>query len=71
METIHLISRTFIDSDTGIKCEVDEATKKVSLTTGIGSGSRRFERAEFVFKDSKPETVIKVAESFIRLMKNI
>lgn len=67
-----LISRTYQDIETGIVCEIDEKTKRVGLRSSISlNSSYRRDREQFVFKESKPETVIKVAEAFIRLMRNI
>jgi hypothetical protein len=65
------LSTTFIHHETSIKAEVSEDTKRISLFTGTNSSRYGRSDDEFVFRDSKPETVRKVAEALLEILKCI
>ena len=63
---IEKVISAYIHHPTGIHGHVNERTGRLTFLTGgmIHSG-----QAEFVFKDSKPDTVIKVANALLALCK--
>jgi hypothetical protein len=65
------LSTTFIHHETKIKAEVDEDTKRLTLINGQTNRHNRDERNSFVFIDSKPETILKVANALLDIVKAI
>ncbi len=65
------LSTTYIHHETSIKAEVSEDTKRITLFNGQKNLYNNSERNSFVFIESKPETILKVAEALIALVKEI
>src|ERR1035437_9211879 len=71
MNLVSKLSTTFIHHETHIKAEVNEDTGNISLFTGTKSNRYGRSDDEFVFRDSKPETILKVANALLDIVKAI
>ena len=67
------LSTTYIHHETEIKCEVDAKTGKLTIANGQKNRYNRFNEPtnSFVFIDSKPETVEKVAKALLAIAKAV
>jgi len=71
VEPVSKLSTTFIHNETKIRCSVNAETGTLTLQNGQLNRFHSQERNSFVFIDSKPETVRKVAEAILAILKAI